>query len=128
MKCPYIPVAWGEVFDKLSILDIKRERLTDPRQLEHVQEEYDHLRPVCAPVDENNPVLRDMVNQLRDVNGKLWDIENGKRQCEKEQRFDAAFIQMARQVYLLNDARAAIKRCINLLLDSPLVEEKCHSC
>lgn len=128
MKCPYIPVAWGEVFDKLSILDIKRERLTDPRQLAHVQEEYEHLRPVCAPVDENNPTLRDMVNQLRDVNGKLWDIENGKRQCEKEQRFDAAFIQMARQVYLLNDARAAIKRCINLLLDSPLVEEKCHSC
>lgn len=127
MNAPLIPVAWGEVFDKLSILDIKRERLTDAHQLANVQNEYDRLRPVCAAVNPNNKALEDLVNQLRGVNSKLWDIENGKRQCEREQRFDAHFIQLARQVYLLNDARASIKKCINLLLGSEIVEEKCHA-
>lgn len=127
MNAPLIPVAWGEVFDKLSILDIKRERLTDAHQLSNVQYEYDRLRPVCAAVNPNNKALEDLVNQLRGVNSKLWDIENGKRQCEREQRFDAHFIQLARQVYLLNDARASIKKCINLLLGSEIVEEKCHA-
>ena len=127
MDVPLIPVSWGEVFDKLSILDIKREKLADPTQRANVEREYALIQPALAPVNQGDGQLQYFVNQLRDVNAKLWDIENGKRQCEKDQRFDALFIQLARQVYLLNDLRAALKKAINAHLGSEIVEEKCHA-
>lgn len=126
MDAPLIPVSWGEVFDKLSILDIKREKLADPAQRTNVEREYALIQPVLAPVNQGDGQLQYFVNQLRDVNAKLWDIENGKRKCEKDQRFDALFVQLARQVYLLNDLRAALKKAINAHLGSEIVEEKCH--
>lgn len=127
MDAPLIPVSWGEVFDKLSILDIKREKLADPTQRTNVEREYALIQPALAPINQGDGQLQYFVNQLRDVNTKLWDIENGKRQCEKDQRFDALFIQLARQVYLLNDLRAALKKAINAHLGSEIVEEKCHA-
>ena len=127
MDAPLIPVSWGEVFDKLSILDIKREKLADPAQRANVEREYALIQPALAPINQGDGQLQYFVNQLRDVNSKLWDIENGKRQCEKDQRFDALFIQLARQVYLLNDLRAALKKAINAHLGSEIVEEKCHA-
>lgn len=127
MDAPLIPVSWGEVFDKLSILDIKREKLADPTQRTNVEREYALIQPALAPINQGDGQLQYFVNQLRDVNAKLWDIENGKRQCEKDQRFDALFIQLARQVYLLNDLRAALKKAINAHLGSEIVEEKCHA-
>ena len=127
MDAPLIPVSWGEVFDKLSILDIKREKLADPAQRINVEREYALIQPALAPINQGDGQLQYFVNQLRDVNTKLWDIENGKRQCEKDQRFDALFIQLARQVYLLNDLRAALKKAINAHLGSEIVEEKCHA-
>lgn len=127
MDAPLIPVSWGEVFDKLSILDIKREKLADPAQRINVEREYALIQPALAPINQGDGQLQYFVNQLRDVNAKLWDIENGKRQCEKDQRFDALFIQLARQVYLLNDLRAALKKAINAHLGSEIVEEKCHA-
>lgn len=127
MDAPLIPVSWGEVFDKLSILDIKREKLADPAQRINVEREYALIQPALAPINQGDGQLQYFVNQLRDVNAKLWDIENGKRQCEKDQRFDALFVQLARQVYLLNDLRAALKKAINAHLGSEIVEEKCHA-
>ena len=127
MDAPLIPVSWGEVFDKLSILDIKREKLADPAQRINVEREYALIQPALAPINQGDGQLQYFVNQLRDVNAKLWDIENGKRQCERDQRFDALFIQLARQVYLLNDLRAALKKAINAHLGSEIVEEKCHA-
>ena len=127
MDAPLIPVSWGEVFDKLSILDIKREKLADPAQRINVEREYALIQPALAPINQGDGQLQYFVNQLRDVNAKLWDIENGKRKCEKDQRFDALFIQLARQVYLLNDLRAALKKAINAHLGSEIVEEKCHA-
>ena len=127
MDVPLIPVSWGEVFDKLSILDIKREKLADPKQKANVEREYALIQPALAPINQGDSQLQYFVNQLRDVNAKLWDIENGKRQCERDQRFDALFIQLARQVYLLNDLRAALKKAINAHLGSQIVEEKCHA-
>lgn len=127
MDAPLIPVSWGEVFDKLSILDIKREKLADPTQRTNVEREYALIQPALAPINQGDEQLQYFVNQLRDVNAKLWDIENGKRKCEKDQRFDALFIQLARQVYLLNDLRAALKKAINAHLGSEIVEEKCHA-
>ena len=127
MDAPLIPVSWGEVFDKLSILDIKREKLADPAQRINVEREYALIQPALAPINQGDGQLQYFVNQLRDVNAKLWDIENGKRQCERDQRFDALFVQLARQVYLLNDLRAALKKAINAHLGSEIVEEKCHA-
>lgn len=127
MDAPLIPVSWGEVFDKLSILDLKRERLTDPAQRANVEREYALIQPALAPINQGDDQLQYFVNQLHAVNGQLWDIENDKRKCEKEQRFDAMFIQLARQVYLLNDLRAALKKAINARLGSEIVEEKCHA-
>ena len=123
---PSIPVSWGEVFDKLSILDLKRNKLTDQAQRLNVEKEYALIHPVMADINQQDTELQYLVNQLHDVNGKLWDIENGKRQCEKEKRFDALFIHLARQVYLFNDLRAALKKAINAKLGSEIMEEKQH--
>ena len=124
---PSIPVSWGEVFDKLSILDHKRNKLTDQAKKANVEKEYAAIQPVLTAINQDDTELQYLVNQLHDVNGKLWDIENGKRQCEKDQRFDALFIQMARQVYLFNDLRAALKRAISAKLGGEIIEEKQHA-
>ena len=124
---PSIPVSWGEVFDKLSILELKRDKLTDKAKKSNVEKEYAAIQPVLTAVNQDDTELQYLVNQLHDVNGKLWDIENGKRQCEKDQRFDAVFIQLARQVYLFNDLRAALKRAISAKLGGEIIEEKQHA-
>ncbi len=123
---PCLPVAWGEVFDKLTILQIKAQRLTDPAQLANVERERREIEAVVGDLSRFPAGLTELVSQLKTVNASLWDIENGKRDCERRQSFDAAFVQLARQVYLGNDQRAAIKRQINVLLGSTLVEEKSH--
>jgi hypothetical protein len=123
---PHIPVAWGEVFDKLTILEIKRARLADPRQRVNVDREYAELHRVIGLLERFPAGLSALLEQLKSTNDALWDIEEGKRACERRQVFDADFIELARQVYLQNDQRAAIKRQINTLLGSALVEEKSH--
>ena len=126
MKNPLLPIAWGEVFDKHSILVTKKLRLTDPAKLRNVQHELWEIEKVLQP-HGFGPELAHAYRELLIINGSLWNIEDGKRQCEKEQRFDAHFIQLARQVYLLNDQRAALKRKINVLLDSDIIEEKSYA-
>lgn len=124
---PLLPVAWGEVFDKLTILEIKHERLTDAAKRGNVARERDAIAAVVGDMARFPQGLTALVAQLKEVNGELWDIEEGKRDCERRKCFDESFIHLARQVYIGNDKRAAVKRAINDLLGSELKEEKSYA-
>lgn len=124
---PLLPVAWGEVFDKLTILQIKHARLHHPEQRANVANEQHAIETVIGERSRFPAELNALVKELHALNSELWEIEDGKRACEKQQRFDEHFIRLARAVYLKNDRRAAVKRGINDLLGSTLKEEKSHS-
>ncbi len=123
---PLIPVSWGELLDKITILEIKADRIADPAARANVGRELALLRDAAAPVLAQ-PGLGPLTDSLRQVNLALWDIEDAIRACEAEARFDADFIALARAVYRTNDERSALKRRINALLRSELVEEKYHA-
>ena len=119
------PISVGELIDKITILTIKLSRITDPLKVENITKELIQLRAIAdelkAPLE-----LNVYYKQLLMVNQDLWDIEDNKRKHEKEQIFDNEFIQLARQVYLKNDYRAELKKKINLLMGSIIVEEKSY--
>lgn len=123
---PLAPVSWGELLDKITILEIKAERITDPAARANVGRELQLLRQVAAPVMAQ-PGLAPLLDDLRRVNAALWRIEDDIRACEAASDFGAGFIELARSVYLTNDERSAIKRRINDLLRSELIEEKYHA-
>jgi hypothetical protein len=121
-----VPISPGELLDKITILRIKCARIADPAKLANVRLELSRLEQSRAA---SLPAAADLAaeeSELERVNAALWDIEDRIRELEAQQRFDAAFIELARSVYLRNDERAAIKRRINLKLDSALVEEKSY--
>lgn len=119
------PISVGELLDKLTILNIKIQRITDKEKLSNVINEHKELKILADKLD--TPIgLNVLYDQLFQVNNELWDIEDSKRKHEREQRFDDEFIQLARQVYLKNDLRAKIKKEINLLMGSSIVEEKSY--
>lgn len=122
-----VPVSWGELLDKISILQIKSERMEDGRKKENVGHELALLeevrdRQLPAGVD-----LAELLAGLRQANEQLWEIEDQIRVCEKNQQFDQAFIKLARSVYTTNDRRAALKYRINVLLGSEIIEEKAYA-
>jgi len=117
-----VPVSVGEVLDKISILEIKSERITDADKLANVRRELDCLLQVAA--DHRVP---DLEPSLKEVNEQLWDVEDALRVLESEQDFGDDFIELARSVYVLNDQRAAIKKQINVAVGSALVEEKSYA-
>jgi len=121
-----IPVSVGELFDKITILRIKAARLSDPGQVANVRRELAELEAVAAGVP-GSAELDALVARLQAINDALWDVEDGKRAHEREGRFDADFIELARRVYKENDQRAALKREINRVTGSTLVEEKSHA-
>jgi hypothetical protein len=121
-----IEVAPGELIDKLTILEIKRERIQDAEKRANVELEFAVLRSVCEARVRSTTSLLALRAELREVNGRLWEIEDAIRDCEKRQDFGAAFIELARAVYRTNDRRAELKREINLLLGSRLIEEKSY--
>ena len=121
-----IPVAYGELIDKITILEIKAERLEDATKRANVERELNLLRETWARDPKSATDISDLHAQLHAINARLWDIEEGKRTCEREQRFDAGFVELARQVYFGNDERARIKRAINERLGSSIVEEKSY--
>jgi len=127
MPTPAVPVSWGELLDKMTILHIKQARITAPAALDHIATEYRLLSALGAPALQIGPVGA-LVERLRQVNEALWDIEDAIREKEAAAQFDPDFICLARSVYRMNDRRAAIKREINRLLDSELVEEKSYAC
>jgi hypothetical protein len=125
MKPLFIEVGAGELFDKITILQIKKERIKDEKKLVNILGELAILEEVAKKIPSSVELMK-FNKELKTINEKLWDIEEGKRQCEREQRFDAHFIALARRVYLDNDERARIKREINSLTESTIVEEKSY--
>lgn len=124
MQQPLVPTSIGELLDKITILKIKQEKITNKKKLNNVQHELKELETIWA--ESKNPSL-DLVNlceQLKSINAKLWDIEDQIRVKESANEFDQEFIELARSVYIQNDQRAKLKKEINLLSGSTLVEEK----
>lgn len=121
---PHVPVSWGELIDKITILDIKRERLTGEGPLANVGRELEALRTIAGPVLASDEIARDLMGRLKALNEALWEIEDCIRDKEAAGVFDAEFVELARSVYKRNDERAALKRQLNLKLASDLVEEK----
>ena len=119
-----VEVSMGEAFDKLSILSIKKERITDPVKNANVTKEHDVL---VAEVDFSiHPKLFNLYNDLRDINLRLWEIEDSIRLKEARKEFDLQFINLARSVYYSNDRRFALKSEINNICNSNIIEEKQH--
>lgn len=122
--CPRVPVSWGELVDKITILQIKSVRIADRQARANVARELASLRRVAGEaIDSVTP----LIDQLRAVNEELWEIEDKIREREAEGDFGQRFVQLARAVYKKNDLRAAIKRRINEALGSELVEEKSYA-
>lgn len=122
-----IPVSAGELIDKITILQIKAERISDDSKLENVRRELDLLTGVAAECIPDSPEIQESTEELKQINAALWDIEDEIRCCEASQDFGERFIQLARSVYHTNDRRAAVKRRINDRLGSLLVEEKSYT-
>ena len=124
---PQVPVSWGELIDKITILDIKSIRITSATAVANVRLELDLLNEKASQLLLSEPDLLKLKDALVLVNEALWVIEDKIRDKETAADFGSEFIDLARSVYKTNDRRAAIKREINLLLKSKLMEEKCYS-
>jgi len=122
-----VPVSPGELLDKISILEIKLERMTQPDQLANVRLELELLRNTWAGSAVGVEGLQSLQSELKAVNLKLWEIEDQIRAKERAGAFDAGFIELARSVYLNNDRRSQIKRELNRRLGSRIVEEKLYT-
>ncbi|WP_247892579.1 tetratricopeptide repeat protein [Azospirillum sp. Sh1] len=120
------PVSWGELLDKITILDIKAERIADADKLANVRREREALVAVAAQADTARPEVAALIDDLRAVNTTLWEVEDEIRDCERAKDFGPRFVELARQVYHTNDRRAALKRDLNQMLGSELVEEKSY--
>lgn len=121
-----VPVSFGELIDKITILEIKSERMSDPAKLANVRNELTALESAWSQAPESAQDITAQKAALKAVNKRLWAIEDDIRDKEAAQAFDAEFIRLARSVYIENDERARIKREINTALGSALVEEKSY--
>ncbi len=122
-----IAVSLGELFDKISILEIKQSKVVKADQRKNIENELDVLNRVRATAVPAGVEIDDLMAGLTDVNSRLWNVEDELRDCERRQDFDAAFVELARSVYRLNDRRAELKRELNTRLGSELVEEKLYN-
>ncbi len=120
------PVSAGELIDKITILRVKATRIGDAAKEANVKAELALLEETAARELPQSAALEDLVAQLTQINAALWDIEDGKRDCERRQDFGPTFVELARRVYIDNDRRAAVKRQINTLVGSEIVEEKSY--
>jgi hypothetical protein len=127
MSSVRIPVAVGELIDKITILEIKAGRITEPGKLANVTRELGLLREVWQSLPHASADLEELRNALKALNLRLWDIENAIREKEHHREFDARFIELARSVYLTNDERSAVKQEINAATGSVIVEEKSYT-
>jgi len=119
------PISLGELVDKISILIIKQKNITDETKLDHVKKELDFLQKTLmnyVQQEEINNYLENLIN----INSKLWNIEDDIRECERKKLFDQTFIDLARSVYFTNDERAKLKNDINKTFGSELVEVKSY--
>ena len=119
-----VEVSDGELFDKMVILRIKKERIQNPERVANVIKELELLEATCAQISPAPP--EEMIAELKTVNEALWVIEDDIRLKEARQEFDNEFIQLARSVYVTNDQRAEAKSKVNLFTESELIEEKSY--
>ena len=122
MKLPIIPVSVGELYDKYTILQIKNEKITDINKLTFVKKEMHYLKPFLNEFTIDN----DIVNELKQINEKLWIVEDKIREKEYNKEFDNDFIELARLVYITNDERNRIKNRIDKILNSELSDIKSY--
>jgi len=121
-----VPVSPGEVLDKITILEIKSERMTDPAKVANVRIELALLQETWSQAVEEDDVIRDLHGQLKQINEALWEIEDDIRDKERDREFDQRFIELARSVYFTNDRRSQVKKQLNLHLGSQIIEEKSY--
>ena len=121
-------ISVGELFDKITILNIKLKKINDPEKLKNIKTELEVLIEQSNKIIlDNKEALNKNVQKLQEINEKLWDIENIKRECEANKDIGERFIKISRDVHFKNDIRASIKKEINLLSDSKITEEKEYS-
>ena len=123
---PLIPISWGELIDKIAILEIKQTHIKSPIALANINKELSYLNEIVENSTGVAELISDLKQQLLDVNKRLWQVEDDIRDKELKQDFDIGFIELARRVYRLNDERAKLKKSINQVLNSELVEEKSY--
>jgi len=122
-----VEISNGELLDKISILELKLLEIKDEEKLVNIQKEFDTLNPLVIDLFEKyDGQLQNHYLELAKINGQLWDIEDWIRDCEREKRFDKEFVELARSVYITNDKRCEVKKIINLMTSSGLVEEKSY--
>ena len=121
-----VPISPGELIDKITILQIKSERMSDPAKVANVRAELGMLEATWRDSAHGAPDIEPQWLELKRINAALWDIEDRIRDKERAGAFDAEFIELARAVYVTNDERAAVKRTINTRLGSRIVEEKSY--
>ena len=122
-----VEISPAELIDKLTILEIKLELIEDEGKRANVKREYSLLISAYQAIIVENEQLRELTSTLKHINRELWDIEDNIRAEERAKSFGARFIELARSVYRTNDRRAAVKRQINALLNSPIPEEKSYA-
>jgi len=121
-----IEISIGEFFDKLTILEIKKERIHDEAKLENINNELDALNVLLDKLPFSRADIQQEFDELKEINEKLWVIEDDIRDKESAKEFDQDFIELARSVYFTNDKRSDVKRSINLKLGSNFIEEKSY--
>ncbi len=119
-------ISAGELFDKITILEIKKVKISNKEKLNDIEKELLSLKATVQKFIPNQSGISKYINDLKDINLKLWDIEDGKRAAEKDKEFGEKFINLARNVYKLNDERAKIKLAINTTLGSNIKEVKSY--
>ena len=121
-----VPISVGELFDKISILEIKKIKIKDKTKLQDIKFELNLLKQILTKKRLNKKNNKEQYTKLFNINKRLWNIEDKKRSYEKSKKFDKAFIELARKVYLLNDRRAKIKNKINHISGSMIREVKSY--
>jgi hypothetical protein len=123
---PTVQISWGELIDKMTILEIKERQLTSSEAVANVRRELSAVRAVVQDIQLKEPSLANLTSELQAINEALWEVEDRIRSKEALKSFDQEFIELARSVYNRNDERAAIKRKINRLLNSEIIEKKSY--
>ena len=125
-----VPISLGELMDKISILLIKKDKIADQKKLNLINDELELLNLSLSEIIDANNDRKDEIltlkENLKKINSELWDIEDEIRDCERKKLFDNTFIELARSVYIKNDKRAELKRNINMLFDSEIIEVKSY--
>ena len=126
MEKIFAEISAGELVDKITILEIKKAKISNEKKLEDIKKELESLNQTFKKFIPNDSVIKNHMDQLKNINSKLWDIEDGKRELEKKQDFSEKFVELARSVYKFNDQRAKIKSEINKTLGSNIKEVKSY--